>query len=248
MKKSYYFNSYEEDLVESKKQNYELKKDYKWIHNNIIYRLCSSLIYYIFMLVSLVYCKLVLKVTFINRKALKKANNYFVYANHTLELGDVFNPLLMIFPKRPYAICSVANLGIPVIGKIIPMLGGIIIPRDIHNMIKFNEAVKYYAKKHPIVIYPEAHLWPYYTGIRPFNNTSFTYPVELNMPCYVFTTTYKEGKKKPIIKVYIDGPLYPNTNLPLKEARKILHDEVVRVMTKRSKESTYEYVTYHKKQ
>ena len=82
MKKSYYFNSYEEDLVESKKQNYELKKDYKWIHNNIIYRLCSSLIYYIFMLVSLVYCKLVLKVTFINRKALKKANNYFVYANH----------------------------------------------------------------------------------------------------------------------------------------------------------------------
>ena len=80
MKKIYYFNTYEDDVIESHKQNYSLKKNYKWLHNNIIYQLCSWIIYYFFVIVSLIYCKLVLKVTYKNRKVLKKAKSYFVYS------------------------------------------------------------------------------------------------------------------------------------------------------------------------
>ncbi len=247
MEKIYYFDTYEDDVVKSKNQGYKLKGNYKWIHKNIFYRFFSWVIYYIFMLVSLVYCKLILKVTVKNKKVLKKAKNFFVYSNHTQELGDVFNPLLILFPKRPYAVCSAANLGIPVLGKVLPMLGGIVIPDDIHSMMKFNDAVSYYARKHPIVIYPEAHLWPYYTDIRPFTNTSFTYPIKLNLPCFVFTTTYQKGKKKPKITIYIDGPYYPNNDIPLKEARNELHDKIYKQMKERNKNSNFEFITYKKR-
>lgn len=30
-----YYNTYEDDFVESKNQNYKLKDNYKWIKNNI---------------------------------------------------------------------------------------------------------------------------------------------------------------------------------------------------------------------
>lgn len=249
MKKIYYYKSYDEDIIKSQNQDYKLKEDYKWIHTNIIYKFVSYLVYYPFLLFSLIYSKLVLKVSFVNKKCLKNVDNYFAYSNHTLEMGDVLNPILASFPKRPYAVCSSANLGIPFLGKIIPMLGGIVITPDIHKMIKFNKAVSYYAKKHPIFIYPEAHLWPYYTGIRPFNNSSFTYPVNMKYPVFVFTTTYqkKGNNKKPKIVIYIDGPYYPDSNLNNIEARTKLHDTVYNKMLERSKESNFEFVTYKKR-
>lgn len=246
MKKVFYYENFDDDLVQSKKQNYKLKKNYKWIHPNIFYKFFSYLFYYLFLGFSFIYGKFVLKVKIVNKKVLKKYSNYFVYANHTLELGDPFNPLLICFPKRPYIICGQANLGIPILGKLIPILGGLVIPDDIHSTIKFNEAVNYYSKKHPIIIYPEAHLWPYYTKIRPFSDISFTYPIRNKMPCFVFTTTYQEGKKKPKITIYIDGPFFPE-DIPLKEARKNLRDKVYNQMIERSKESNFEYIKYQKK-
>lgn len=79
-------------------------------------------------------------------------------------------------------------------------------------------------EKNAVIIYPEGHLWPYYTGIRPFENTSFRFPVELNVPSFCMTTTYtgKQGKK-PKITIYIDGPFYPDMTLDRKrEARKTM--------------------------
>ena len=102
-----------------------------------------------------------------------------------------------------------------------------------------------------VTIYPEAHIWPYYIGIRPFKEVSFQYPVKLNCPVYALTNTYHERKGKPgkvDIITYIDGPFYPDNGLKPKERQKKLRNQVYESMVNRSKESTYEAVIYRKKE
>ena len=153
-------------------------------------------------------------------------------------------------PKHPYIICSPSNLGIPFLGKILPIAGAIPIPNNLHDMSKFKEAITYHiSKKHSIIIYPEAHLWPYATFIRDFPITSFHYPVENQKKVFVATTTYIKSKifKKPKIIIYIDGPFQNDNNLSKKENMKGLHDKVYKTMVNRSKLSNYKYIIYKKK-
>lgn len=237
-----YYNSYNDDFVKSDNQNYELKKDYKWIHR------VPYLLYIPFLIFSFVYTKIVLSVKVKNKKILKE-KNFFIYANHTQALGDAFNPFCLLFPKKPKIIVASSNLGIKGIGKLLPYLGALPIPNDIHQMKDFIKTVNYYAKNSPIIIYPEAHVWPYNTFIREFPITSFDFPVTNNVPSYVMVTTYQKRKhfKKPKITVYFDGPFYPDNLETKKEKMKNLHDKVYNSMVDLSKNSTYSYIEYKKK-
>ena len=42
-RKIYYYKTYADDLVKSRKQDYKLKDGYKWIHNNTFYNLIHNL-------------------------------------------------------------------------------------------------------------------------------------------------------------------------------------------------------------
>ena len=250
MKKIYYYNNYNDDIIESKKQDYQLKENFKWLHTNIFYKIFSYVLHILVIVFAFLYAKLWLHVKIKNKKILKGEKGYFLYSNHTQMLGDVFNPFLICFPKHPYIICSPSNLGIPVLGKILPMGGALPIPDNIHDMLKFKGAIHYYVNKgNPIIIYPEAHLWPYATFIRDFPLTSFHYPALEDKKIFVATTTYVKSKifKKPKIIIYLDGPFVKDANLTRKENMQILHDKVLEIMQKRSKLSNYNYVIYKKK-
>ena len=103
-------------------------------------------------------------------------------------------------------------------------------------------------EKKCVVIYPEAHVWPYYTGIRPFPASSFRFPVECGAPVFVMTTTYQKRKtgRTPKAKIYVDGPFWPDDSLKKKERQQHLRDQVYACMTERSKNSTYDYIRYVK--
>lgn len=104
-------------------------------------------------------------------------------------------------------------------------------------------------KKSSITIYPEAHIWPYYTKIRPFKSVSFKYPAKLNKPSFCITNTYQSyGKKNNKIKIvsYIDGPFFINENLTLKEAQQDLRDRIYNCMVERSKANNIEKIKYIK--
>ena len=246
--KTVYYNSETDDVITSKKQDYKLKIDYKWIHKNIFYTFLSYILYYIVLVIAFIYSKFFLHVTIKNRKVLK--DTYFIYSNHTLTLGDVLNPFLISFPKRPYIICSPSNLGIPIIGHILPIVGALPIPDNIHDLQKLRDAINYHIeKKHPIYIYPEAHLWPYYTNIREYPKTSFHFPIENNAKTYVATTTYQKRKygKKPKITIYVDGPILKNDKLSKKENITSIHAQVYKIMKENSLKSNYQYIEYKKK-
>ena len=82
-------------------------------------------------------------------------------------------------------------------GTIVEMLGAIPVPGNKESMKNFLDAIKKRIENgNSITIYPEAHIWPYYTKIRPFKEVSFKYPVELNVPAFCMTNTYQSYGRK----------------------------------------------------
>jgi len=56
-------------------------------------------------------------------------------------MGDIFIPVRALDLKRVYIAASPANLGIPVIDPLLPMLGALPLPNVIAGMKKLNEAI-----------------------------------------------------------------------------------------------------------
>ena len=245
----HYYQSFTDDFIESRKQTFQLTKGYSWIHESILYRFFSHFIYLLGEIFAFPYCRHVLHVKIKNRAVLRqcRGTGFFIYGNHTQPIGDAFIPIRVVAPKRGYAVVSPANLGIPVLGTFLPALGALPLPESFRGMKKLNEAILQRIREgNFVVLYPEAHVWPWYTGIRPFPAASFGFQAECSAPSFCMTTTYQKRKhgKKPGITVYLDGPFYPDTSLPIKKQKSRLRDEIYNWMMRRSKNSTYQYIIY----
>ena len=195
------------------------------------------------------YTKIKYRHKIVGREKIKseKKRGYFVYGNHTQILGDPLIPTFVCMPKKAYIIVHPNNVSMPYLGRVTPYMGGIPLPDDMAATRNFSLVLEKRIKQGKAVfIYPEAHIWPYYTKIRPFPDTSFMYPVKLDTPVFCFTNTYqKKGKRAhPQIVTYIDGPFYPDSSLPLRERRKKLREEVYSTMCERAKSSNVEWIKY----
>lgn len=242
-----YFKSFTDDFEATANENFKLREDYKWVRTDLPYKVLSGIIYGLAIIFGGLYCYLFLHMRVRGRKNLKKIKGgYFIYANHTQPIGDVFIPALAVLPKRIYTVVSTANYGIPVIGKILPFLGALPITESLHGIKELNKAIDFRIKKgHPIVIYPEAHVWEYYTDIRPFPDSSLKFPIKFESPSLCMTVTYKKSKifKRPLMEVFLDGPFYGEGNT-VKEKTADLHKKVYDTMKKRSLNSNYSYIEY----
>ena len=248
-----YYNSYTDDVVVSANQDFKLPENYEWIGKGFGYHFLCVVIYAVAIIFTFFYTKLYWHLKVVGRDKLKetKGKGYFMYANHTQPFGDVFLPAWVNINRRIYTVVSQANYGIPVIGKLLLYLGALPLPEGIKGMKKFNEAIsKRISQKKCVIIYPEAHVWPCYTKIRPFGAGAFHYPVNQEAVVYSMTTTYQKRwiGKRPKITIYIDGPFYPNKELRSKEQRQLLCQQVFEAMDNRSKASNYEYYNYIKNQ
>ena len=245
-----YYQSFSDDFEQSANQNFSLAEDYKWVRTDLLSKILSFIIYTLALIFSSVYCKFFLHMKIIGKKNLKGVQSgFYIYGNHTQPVGDVFIPALCVFPKRIYTVVSTANYGIPVIGKILPFLGALPIAESVSGLKNLTSAMQYRLNRgNPIVVYPEAHVWEYYTKIRPFPDTSFKFPVKFKVPAFAMTVTYKKSKifKKPIMEVFLDGPFYPEGNTP-KDKSADLHGKIYSAMLKRSDKSNFEYIKYVQK-
>lgn len=170
-----------------------------------------------------------------------------LFCNHTQPVGDAFTPARAMFPQRTYVLVSPANLGIPVIGRLLPSLGALPIPDDVRGMRQLKRAVsRRLGEGACVVVYPEAHVWPYYTGIRPFPATSFAFAVDNEVPVYCLTSTYQRPRlgARPKTTAFLDGPFLAPEGASRRQAREALRDAVYDSMVRRSAESTYDYVRY----
>lgn len=246
----YYKDELKDEFSKAKIEPRKIDENYKYKHG-IIWDICSYIMQNIIsMPIKVLYSKIKFRIQYIGKEKLKpyKKQGYFIYANHTQVFADTFIPSVGNYPKRNFLIVNPANVSIKYAKTLIEMLGAIPTPDTKIAMKNFLEIIKEkISKKYSITIYPEAHIWPYYTKIRNFKDVSFKYPVELQTPVFCMTNTYKKCKKNKIkIVTYIDGPFFANTELPKKQSQKDLRDRVYECMVKRSYNSDIEYIKYIK--
>ena len=230
-----------------------IDENWHYLHKTIFGSIWHAFLYRCFCVpIAWIYLKCKFHHKIVGKKLLKKAKKtgYFIYGNHTQIVGDPFIPCLISHPKAAFIIVHPNNVSIPFLGHITPYVGALPLPDNQKAGINFVNAINHRIKqKKAIFIYPEAHIWPYYTKIRPFKDLSFTYPVSLKVPVYCFVNTYMKRKNPNKVKIVtrIMGPFYPDESLSSKEATLKLRDEVYNTMKDLADYSEVELIKYVKK-
>lgn len=246
----YYSDELNDDFAGTNIKRRPVPSDYEYLNKGFWPRLRRGICYYgIIRPFVFIYNKLIKRVKYFGKEKLKgyKKKGAFIYGNHTSMIIDAFNPSYIAFPRPADVIVNADATSIKGIGWLIKTIGGLPIPEGFHSMARFNAAItEAIEKRHWVAIYPEAHIWHYYTKIRAFPAVSFSYPVKCGVPVFSYTMVYKKRKhsKYPKRAVYIDGPFFPDNSLSAKQAVKKLRDEVFNAMNERSKLSTCEYIKY----
>lgn len=250
----YYHDELNDEFSEAKIEPRRIDKNYCYIPKNPVWNIASLLAQNVIsMPIKVLYSVIKFRLRFIGKEKLKPfrhGEGYFMYVNHTQPFADTFIPSLANYPKRNFFIVNPENVSIKFLGKIVEMLGALPIPCDVDGMKNFVKAVETRIKQnYSVTIYPEAHIWPYYTGIRNFKEVSFKYPVKLDKPVFCITNTYqKRGRKQDKIQIvsYIDGPFYADKSLSAKEQQHELRNRVYECMVERAKNSNVNYIEYRK--
>lgn len=256
----FYYENETDDPIKTKEQEKKvevgLPEGYEFIPKRWWTRAYSAVLFRIFWIFGQWYERWYWQTKFYGREKLKaaKGKGYLIYANHTNPFHDVFGPAIAA-DRRIFTIISPVNLKIPGIGPILPYIGGLPLGKSAAEKKAFNEAVdKRLAQKKVLVIYPEAHVWPYATKVRKFpaGGRSFKYAVRNDLPVYAMTTTYHRRTKRkkgdlPRMEVYLDGPFYPEVKGSDEARQDDLAQKVYDSMVKYSKKNTYEYFRYIKK-
>lgn len=249
----YYEDELNDEFSTAKIEPRKIDENYKYIHKNVIWNACAFLLQNVLSIpIKYLYSKIKFRTKIVGKEKLKsyKKQGYFIYGNHTQAFADTFLISNTVFPKINYLIVNPENVSMKFLGNAVQMLGAIPIPSNKEAMKKFLKVIEIKIKQGcSITIFPEAHIWPYYTKIRPFKSTSFTYPVELDVPTFSITNTYQAyGKNKVKIASYIDGPFFANKELPKALQKKDLRDKVYSQMVERSKNSNIEVIKYCKQE
>ena len=231
-----------------------IDKNYIYVHSSLFKKFTRFFWYrVVFFPIAILYSIIKFRHKVANQGVIKpyKRGGYFLYGNHTQDIGDAFMVQRINKSKGKYVIVHPNNVSMPVLGKLTPSLGALPLPDDMAAYKSFIMAIETRIKQNKcVVIYPEAHIWPYYTGIRPFVDTSFQYPIKLGAPTFCFTNTYQKRRfsKKPRIVTFVDGPFFPKKELSAKEQRIDLRNQVYRCMCERAKSSNVEWIQYIKKE
>lgn len=244
----YYSDPLKDDFAGTKIKTERLPKNFKYHSKNPLKLIRKFIVYRCIVTpVIWIYLKLIKRVTYKNKKCMKgyKRRGCFLYGNHTAFACDAFNPTYLAYPRWADVVVNEDTTSIGGIRWLVTDLGALPIPSDMHMMGKFSQAIaRAIEHKHWVAIYPEAHIWPFYTDIRPFPSVSFRYPAKLGAPVFSYTLTFQKRKhsRKPKFTVYLDGPFLPDGTLPLKQAAQKLRDEVYAAMQSRVAEySVYRY-------
>ena len=252
----YYRDELNDDFAGTDIHTTVVGEDFPFVRRSLVWRVTAFVIYR-GVVTPIVWLtgRLVYGMRIRNRRALKglKRRGFFLYGNHTQMFMDACGPSLSVFPHAAYVVAGPDAVSIKGIRWLVQMLGGIPLPSTLRGYKPFQAALHYRVKQGgAIVLYPEAHIWPYYTGIRPFPDTSFAYPIAENAPCVASVTTFRRRKlfknAAPCLTVTLSEPFWPDPTLPPKEARKKMRDEVYEFMCRTANHpENYEYVKYIKK-
>ena len=252
----FYSDPLNDDFANNNIKTKEIKNDYRYLKTSWLYKVNSFLLKYLLAVPALwIANTLIFRPKIENKKLLKqlKKKGYYLYSNHVLPFDPIVLPIKTQAGKHTIIIAGPDLFSISgFVSWLVEHFGAIPTPNmnlEMHE--NFVNALSYHIKhRHRVLIYPEAHIWPYYNDVRHFKPVSFHYPVNDNAPVVVATTTFKKrkGNRKPKPIIYLDGPFYPNETLSPREQVVDLAETVYNTMKWRAgKDDNFEYIKYVKK-
>ncbi len=245
----YYTDEHNDEFSTAKITPKKIDGGYKYIRDKGFFgRLAAFFLYRVIAVpLAYVYLKIKFKHKIVGKEKLEGVGAAFIYGNHTQAIADALIPTFISRPKKAYVIVHPNNVSMPVLGRLTPYMGALPLPDGLSAARNFNAVIRELsAKKNRIFIYPEAHIWPYFTGIRSFPSDSFSYPIKLDAPVFCFTNTYQKRKRGSRVKIvtYVDGPFYKNEELSGAACREELRLRAYECMSSRSELSDAVLVEY----
>ena len=223
----------------------KLDGSFVYVHKSKTWRLTAKILNLIARPMVWLILKFMRKVRVDNRKELKKIKKTgsFLYLSHTSKYDAVVPQTMISRRKNTYIVANRDAVSIKGLKNFVMMLGALPVPNSIETTIKFREAIEERIKEKGVVaIYPEAHIWPFSSYVRPFPDVSFTYPAKLNVPIIAVGTYYIPRKKprpltsKPKMRLVLSEPIYPDPDRSVAENAKYLRDQAYDFMNKVAKE------------
>ena len=255
-KKTVFYNdALNDDFAGTKINHKPLPENFKYAHKDIFSRFFSFVLYWLFA-VPLLYIpmRLIYGIKIKGKRhfwGLRKQGAFY-YCNHTQMVDSMLIQLYVAGPKRTYIVADQDATSIPGIRYLVQLLGCIPVPETPKQHKDFVDCIHYRIKqRRAISIFPEAHIWPYCTRIRPFSDASFVYPAELGAPVIPVCTTYRRRRifknAAPAMTVHVGKTIYPDKMLSLAARKKALRDQVYNFMLDMSSEDeNVEYIAYRK--
>ena len=257
----YYRDELNDDFAGNDISAVKVGSDFPFYPKGLLWRIGEFIAYYLIAIPAVALIWLVSGFTIHGRRkirALRKKlraegdKGFFLYANHTHWL-DAFCGPLVCFPTKSQVLVSPDTVSIKGIRTFVQMLGAIPVPTEREAVPLFIDAIERRIDEgRAVMIFPEAHIWPYCAFVRDFKAGSFRYPVKQGVPAVAVCVTYTRRKllrfiKTPHRHVYISDPFFPDPSLSAPEAKQKLRDEVYEWLKKTAEEhSDYEYVRYVK--
>ena len=187
---------------------------YKYIRKNPFYILGAGILRFLALLVLPLWLKPYTHYKIVGRQNLQglRKKGVVIISNHVHATDSPLVATRIFGWGRKVRIVTLSeNMDIPVAGDLIRALGGLPIGDTVGGMKKFRQTIdKLLRNKKPVLFFPEAALWPYYRGIRPFHKGAFMFSAKNNAPILPIISTFttrKNGKQKMIVNIL--PPIYP---------------------------------------
>ncbi len=249
----YWSDEYNDDFneLDGVEKRPPLKDNYQFVVKNPVRRLLDNGLYYLIAKPILGFFCYFHGIRYKNKKNLRalKHQGAFIYSNH-VSASDAFKFQAQIIKFKKVNIVGYSDATqIPVAKYLVKSLGYLPVPTNPRDLLRFSEACEYIVKKKRqyVLIYPEAHIWPYYTRIRHFKYGSFRYPANCNAPVVPAVTVWKKrtGRKKPRQIVIFGTPIFPQEGKTKIENRDYLAEECYKQMVQISQQyNQKEYIKY----
>ena len=205
----------------------DIDENYNFVNKNIFFRFFSFILRCIAVFFMGPWIKHRYKLEIIGKENIKlvKRKGVIVTVNHVHNFDNLLVGTRILNKRKCYFITLKDNINMPIVGFFLRSLGGIPIPSNLKAMPSFERSINQLLnKKKAIIICPEASLWPYYRGVRPFKKGAFRFAVNNSTPVLPVVISFrrklrkkhaKKGKEKYkyFFTVHIGKPLEADTTL-----------------------------------
>lgn len=204
----------------------EITADYQFIKGNVFFKLWGRIFRRIVMLIMGPYLKYKYRLKIEGKKNIRavRRKGCIVTVNHVHNLDNLVIGVNLLHHRKCYFITLKDNINMPFVGFLLRTMGGIPIPTGLKAMAAFENCIgSIMEHKKALIICPEASLWPYYRGIRPFKRGAFRLAVKNEVPILPVVISFrrklrrkqhhKKGNFKYYFTVHICPPLQADTTL-----------------------------------